>query len=95
MKILRLLPVLAAAGLLTTSSAFAQSTTTPTPQTQDGKAPATKQQTQGQLPMVGPASGAYKQQTQGQLPMVGPASGAYKQRTQSMAHSDPSDSAAE
>jgi hypothetical protein len=94
MKILRFRPIVAAAMLLASAPAFAQSSTTPTPQTQNGKTPATTQRSQGELPMVGPASGAYKQRTQADPPTIGPASGAYKQRTQSLAHSDPAGQAA-
>lgn len=87
MRLVRALPFATALGLLAGVQAFAQTPSDPTQHSQ-GSAGVTKQKTQGELPMVGPASGAYKQHTQGTLPMVGPASGAYKQNSQAMAHSD-------
>nr|WP_294517509.1 hypothetical protein [uncultured Rhodopila sp.] len=87
MKNVRLLAFAMALGLPAGVQAFAQAPSDQKPA--QVATSAEKQQTQGSLPMVGPASGAYKQNTQGSLPMVGPASGAYKQNTQSMAHSEP------
>jgi hypothetical protein len=88
MRINRVLAFATALGLLAGIQAFAQSPSDQNQHSQDAS-DATKQKTQGSLPMVGPASGAYKQNTQGSLPMVGPASGAYKQNTAGMANPQP------
>ena len=80
MKTRYIASALVIAGVFLASPVFAQTSSDSSRQmTQTDKKKAQKQPTQGELPQVGPASGAYKQPTQGALPTVGPASGAYNQ----------------